>query len=151
MNEYPTVQLNSTQICCLPSLLYDTKYKAVLKSNWILVLKFILLHHFQNILHHQEKNGSVSSSLHRSEKYTTGLGKDQRTHTVPLGFIHQQLTTSNGAIHKKGNENNSVYSFAKVFFLICINNTHNKYLPFFYIIICMPAKKWILPFLCAFT
>jgi hypothetical protein len=50
LHEYLSVQLNSTQIWCLLPILYDIKYKDVLKSNWILILKFILLHRFQNIL-----------------------------------------------------------------------------------------------------
>jgi hypothetical protein len=60
--------------------------------------------------------GSVSSTFQRSEKCTTGLGKDQGTHTAPLGFIHQQPTISNGAIHKKGSENNSLFTNLLRFF-----------------------------------
>jgi hypothetical protein len=91
----------------------------------------------------------VSSALQRSEKCTTGLGKDQRTHTVPLGIIHQQPTTSNGATHKKGGENNSQFTHWQRFFKFSLITTIISIL--FYIIICMPAKKWFLPFLCAFT
>jgi len=125
------------------------KTQDVPKSNWILILKFILLHYFPNILQHQAKNGSVSSALHRSEKCSTRLGKDQRTRTLPLGIIHQ-LTT---AIHKKGSESNSQFTqWQSFFFLIFINNNHDKYPPFFHIIRCMPPKKWFLPFfMCFYT
>jgi hypothetical protein len=72
----------------------------------------------------------VSSALQRSEKCTTGLSKDQRTHTVPLGIIHQQLTTFNGAIHKKGSEYNSQFTHWQRFFYFALITTKTSTLLF---------------------
>lgn len=119
------------------------KCKNILRSNWILILEFILLHHFKNILQHQENNGTMSFALQRSEKCTTGLGKDQCTHRVPLGFIHQQPTTSNGAIHKKMVKTIKILPICKDFLKFALITS---IFLFFHIIRCMPAKKWFLPF-----